>query len=259
MALGRWNRVKYLFLRFRIKLCYRVIKCAQDVQMRHSDLLLFLMAPRRESDTILPFTTTEFSIFYKAGEFHLSPTYFIDGLSTELWIFIWSFFFMFFLGLLVSVKVYRRFFRIDAMTVSDMAMFEMSFVATQTHALPTNEQERFLSWKIQMICQSIFHIVIACAFSAFILALLSIKTTEESFYSLDDFAVKRTHVICNYPGLDTEKYFSHYEGENLVPNEKFKGIYNEDVCILVLTRQNDAAICAHENVALVFPTWQFKE
>ena len=144
------------------------------------------------------------------------------------------------------------------MTIADIAMFEMNFVANQSHKLPTNEHEKFLSWKIQMICQAVFNIVIVCAFSVFILALLSIKTAEEPFHSLKDFVVKRTHVICNEPRLVTMRYFAN-TSDALEVWPQFEGILNTKSCTELFIARSDEQICTMENYAIVLPVYQFRE
>lgn len=231
------------------------------MQMKHADLLLLSIASISSEQSLLPFSSAETSIFYAAGEFELSPTYFIDGLTNELWAFIWSFFVLFFIGLLISVKVYRRFFRIPAMAVADVAMYEMNFVTTQNHRLPTDQHEKFLSWRIQMVCQSVFNIVIACAFSAFILALLSVKSAEEPFHTIQDFATKRTHVICNFPHSVTEEYFIDSINGKKYIKEEFSGIYNDESCKKVWNAvEKDVALCnGKKKMAIVIPSAQFQE
>ena len=233
--------------------------CVQMVAEKGFDIALQITGSNQPTWVALPFTTYEYSIFYKAGEFHLSPTYFIDGLSTQLWIFIWSFFFLFFIGLLISVKVYQKYFSLKNISVGDIAMYEMNFVTNQSHKLPTNKQEKFLSWRIQMICQSAFNIIIACAFSTFILALLSIKTTDEPFRSLNDFAVKRTHFICDYSLGPTKHEFM--KNDQLRP--EFEGIYNTESnnreCFTLLVVATDELLCKMDNFALITYSHRFKE
>ena len=239
-----------------VEFCSDHHSCIDMVTLKDYDISLLIIGPNEPTWVTLPFTTYEYSIFYKAGEFNLSPTYFIDGLSTQLWIFIWSFFFLFFLGLLVSVKIYRKYLGLREVSVGDIAMYEMNFVANQSHKLPTNKQEKFLSWRIQMICQSAFNIIIACAFSTFISALLSIKTAEDPFRSLNDFSVRRTHIICDYPLGPTR----HALMRNNQLKPEFKGIYkNDDTCLELFRARSDEFLCKMENFAIVSSPFQFEE
>ena len=234
-----------------------------SVKTKQADVCLSSVTPATPNFVLLPFIYFDFSIFYKAGEFHLSPTYFIDGLSTQMWIFIWSFFVLFSFGLLISVKTYQKFFKYRSVSISDVVMYEMNFVSNQSHVLPTNDYEKFLSWRIQMICQSVFNIIIACAFSTFILALLSIKTTDKQFHSLDDFVTKRTHVICNDPTGGTMDFFTNLKVSfgNLYYEVKpeFKGILNEKACGKLLNETNDELLCKLDNLALVASPDEFLE
>lgn len=212
------------------------------------------------NDAILPLISDEYAIFYKAGEFSLSPTYFIDGLSAKLWGFIWSFFFLFFVGLLISIKTYEKYFKTHRVSVGDVAMYQMNFVANQSHILATNQHEKFFSWRIQVICQAVFQIIIACAFSAFILALLSIKTTERKFESLDDFTIKKTHVICDSPYSTTNLFFLDIISRKFIVKPKFKGIYNQDLCWNIFIEKTDQSICeAVKPVAFVSSNDYFRE
>ena len=232
------------------------------MQRKEADVVVRLIKEEDMTETIMPYTETDYSIFYKAGEFQLSPTYFIDGLSTELWIFIWSYFLLFFLGLLISVKVYRRFLGVPQMTVSDVAMFEMNFVTNQSHELPTKEHEKFLSWKIQMICQSVFNIIIACAFSAFILTLLSIQTSNVSFKSLEDFSNRRTHMICGPNTYSTYGYFETVSANGSISKLKteFVGIFNDiQQCARPIFKRTDELLCKSGNLALIVPVNKFIE
>lgn len=238
--------------------CRSFTDCLWFVRKSKAEILLETWSTLGASTT-LPFTSQEYSIFYRAGDFALSPTYFIDGLSTELWIFIWSFFLVFFLGLLTSVKMYSKYFSHRRISAGDVAMYEMNFVTNQSHVMASSDHENFLSWRIQMICHSVFNIIMACAFSAFILALLSIKTTEDNFNSIEDFSSKRTHMICDFLFSSPSEKFINVHTDRRVKTE-FQGIYNGEGCQKILLEKTDQSICeANRTIAFVTSAELFRE
>lgn len=247
------------FRRFTTNYCGTLTECLDLVEAKQADILLLSLSPMEPQTSLMPHTSADYSIFYKAGEFNLNPTYFIDGMTTELWIYIWSFFFFFFLGLLVSVKVYRKFYHIHNITVSDTAMFQMNFILNQNHELPTNAHEKFVSWKIQILCQSVFNIVIACAFSAFIFALLSVQEAKIPFETFEDLSFKSSHVVCIYWYLPiTVRFTDNLGGDKLVKKE-FVGRFNTNSCNRVMREQSDEALCSENNLAFISPVYQFRE
>lgn len=247
--------------RTKISHCNDLENCYMLMHWKMADLFLSATILDNAQRTLLPFGVYKFAVLYKAGDFHLSPTYFIDGLSTTFLIFIWSFFFLFFLGLLISVQVYRRFFGIRNITISDIALYELNFVANQHHELPTIEHENFLSWNIQIICQYVFNIIISCAFSVFIFAMMSIKTTEDPFHTMRDIATKRTHVLCHQT-LPARQYLYGKDEEALsitTIRPEFKGIVNTEGCKQLLVELSDESICKNVNYALMITLHQFRE
>ena len=144
-----------------------------------------------------------YAVFYKAGEFHVSSTYFMDGLSTELWIYTWSAVFFMFFGFYISAKVYEKYFKVHS-TVVDVAFYQMNFITNQIVKSP---YDKFKAWRVQAMCGWFLNIIMMTAVFTFIIALLSVKTTVEPFHSLEDFARIKTHTICMPPDMIIQKYF----------------------------------------------------
>lgn len=127
----------------------------------------------------------------------------MDGLNTELWIYTWSAVLLMFIGFYISAKVYEKYFKVHS-TIVDVAFYQMNFISNQIVESP---YQRFLAWKVQSMFAWFFNIVMMTAVFAFIIALLSTKTTTEPFHSLEDFARIRSHAICLPPDIISQKYF----------------------------------------------------
>ena len=154
--------------------------------------------------TILPFMTTQYGIYYKINEFHVSPTFFIEGMSHDLWMFSFITLFLIFVGFLISSKLYCHYLK-RTWFISDVLIYQANFWCNQT---VTDYLDKFLSWRIQLINGFMFNIIIMTAFSAKFVGLMSIRHFEQPFNTLDDFATIRTHTLCLAPRLTPIKYFT---------------------------------------------------
>ena len=168
-----------------------------------SDVCLVDITDRTTEDTILPFTSGQYGVYYKIKEFHVSPTFFIDGMSHDLWMFSFITLFLIFVGFLISTKLYCQYLK-RTWIISDVFIYQANFWCNQT---VTNYLDKFLSWRIQLINGFMFNIIIMTAFSAKFVGLMSIRHFEQPFNTLEDFATLRTHTLCIPPNLTPIKYF----------------------------------------------------
>lgn len=131
-------------------------------------------------------------MFYKAGEFHVSSTYFLDGLSSQLWMCTWSMVLLAFIGFYALAKTYQKYFKVQS-SIVDVAFYQLNFISNQ---YVESAYQRFLAWKVLTMSGWFFNIVMMTASFTFIVSLLSIKKAPVLFENLDDFARIRSHVIC---------------------------------------------------------------
>ena len=146
--------------------------------------------------------STQYGIYYKIKEFHVSPTFFIDGMSHDLWMFSFITLFLIFVGFLISTKLYCHYLK-RTWFISDVFMYQANFWCNQT---VTNYLDKFLSWRIQLINGFMFNIIIMTAFSAKFVGLMSIRHFEQPFNVLEDFATLRTHTLCVPASLTPLRY-----------------------------------------------------
>ena len=170
-------------------------QCLGSVLYNFSDLSIVPVAQSLKSNTLLPFMTSEYGVYYKIKEFHVSPTFFIDGMSHDLWMFSFITLFLIFVGFLTSTKVHCQFLK-RSWVISDVFMYQANFWCNQP---VTNYLDKFLSWRIQLITGFVFNIIIMTAFSAKFVGLMSIRHFEQPFSTMEDFAVMKTHSLCVSP------------------------------------------------------------
>ena len=166
-------------------------------------LCLIAIGDSTTEDKILPFRINQYGIYYKINEFHVSSTFFIEGMSHDLWMFSFITLFLIFIGFLISSKIYCHYLK-RTWLISDVFMYQANFWCNQT---VTDFLEKFPSWKIQLINGFMFNIIIMTAFTAKFVGLMSIRHFEQPFNSLEDFATLRTHTLCLNPRLTPMQYF----------------------------------------------------
>ena len=127
----------------------------------------------------------------------------MDGLSTELWIYTWSTVVLMFIGFYISAKVYEKYFKVHS-TIVDVAFYQLNFITNQIVESP---YERFKAWRLQTMSAWFFNIIMMTATFTLIIALLSVKTTNEPFHSLEDFAKIRSHTVCLATDMITQNFF----------------------------------------------------
>ena len=142
-------------------------------------------------DSFLPFTTSQYGIYYKINTFHVSPTFFVNGMSNDLWMFSFITFFLIFVGFLISSRLYCYYLK-RTWFISDVFIFQANFWCNQT---VTDYLDKFLSWRIQLINRYMFNIIIMTAFTAKFVALMSIRYFEQPFTTLEDFTTVRSHSL----------------------------------------------------------------
>lgn len=168
-----------------------------------TDLCLIEVSDTTSEDTILPFLTSRYGIYYKINEFHVSPTFFVDGMSHDLWMFSFLTLFLIFAGFLISSKLYCYYLK-RTWYISDVFMYQANFWCNQ---IVKDNLENFPSWKIQLINGFMFNIIIMTAFTAKFVGLMSIRHFEQQFNSLEDFAKLKTHTLLLNDRLIAMKYF----------------------------------------------------
>ena len=171
--------------------------------MNMTDLCLIQVSYATAEESILPFTTVQYGIYYQIKEFHVSSTFFIDGMSYDLWMFSFITLFLIFVGFLISSRLYCHYLK-RTWFISDVIIYQANFWCNQT---VTDYLDKFLSWRIQLINGYIFNIIIMTAFTAKFVGLMSIRHFEQPFNTLEDFATLRSHSLCMQIRLTPMKYF----------------------------------------------------
>lgn len=164
---------------------------------------LISVTDRTTSDSLMPFISTDYAIYYKITDFHVSSTYFAEGLSSELWIYSLLACIGIFIGFLITSKVHCYFLK-KAWLISDIFMYQANFWYNQTVSYFLNT---VLSWKIQLLNATVFNIILMTAFSAKFVSLMSIRHFEQPFNNLEDFAQLKTHQICVPYEMKPMQYF----------------------------------------------------
>lgn len=166
---------------------------------------LISVTDRTTSDSLMPFISTEYGIYYEITDFHVSSMYFVDGLSSELWIYSLMACIAIFIGFLITSKVHCYFLK-RAFLITDIFMYQANFWYNQTVSYFL---ETVLSWKIQLLNATVLNIIIMTAFSAKFVSLMSIRHFEQPFNNLEDFAQLRTHHLCVPFEMKPMQYFIH--------------------------------------------------
>ena len=251
-ALNSTNSISFRF-KFRT---YRDVKnCLMRVWANETDLCLIEISDRTTENTILPFTIGQYGIYYKINEFHVSSTFFIEGMSHDLWMFSFITLFLIFVGFLISTKLYCHYLK-RSWLISDVFIYQANFWCNQT---VFSYLDNFLSWRIQLINATMFNIILMTAFSAKFVGLMSIRHFEQPFNSLEDFTTLKTHSLCISPLLIPMKYFLQHNNVNgnvhgISP--KWKEILNPPLCAPSFKDFHEE-ICKHDKVAIVYPNHQY--
>ena len=190
-----------------------------SVERNISDVCLVQVTGLTTDESVLPFMSVKYGVYYKIKEFHVSSTFFIEGMSHDLWMFSFITLFLIFVGFLISTKVYCHYLK-RTWIISDVFMYQANFWCNQT---VTNYLDKFLSWRIQLINGFMFNIIIMTAFSAKFVGLMSIRHFEQPFNTLEDFATLRTHTLCVPPRSRPMTYFlkKDYVSTNFNFNNQF--------------------------------------
>ncbi|CAO1360900.1 unnamed protein product [Diamesa serratosioi] len=257
MMLFLWRNVKVLKgLNAGVIMFENSLDCFDSILWNVTDICLVTVTDRTTDTSILPFMTIQYGIYYKIKEFHVSPTFFIDGMSHDLWMFSFITLFLIFLGFLITSKLYCHYLK-RTWFISDVFLYQANFWCNQT---VEDYLEKFLSWRIQLINGFIFNLIIMTAFTAKFVGLMSIRHFEQPFSTLEDFATLKSHSLCMVENLSPIKYFLEsnpiFESdlEDLV-YPKWKNILNPEVCQQYGSIYK--GICANENLAFVCAANQF--
>ena len=174
-----------------------------SVLWNKSDVCLYPVGTRTSVDSLMPHFKTDYAIYYKINEFHVSSTFFLEGLTFELWMYCVVTFIGLFLGFMVLARAYNHYLKLKNST-SKVALYQANFICNQA---VSDYLEKFLSWRILVITGFIFNCIFMVAFTAKFITNMSIKHFDQPFNNLEDFARLRTHAICLGPTLDPMKYF----------------------------------------------------
>ena len=174
-----------------------------SVLWNRSDVCLFPAGSRTMKDSLLPHFKTDYAIYYKINEFHVSSTFFLEGLTFELWMYCVATFIGLFLGFMVLARTYNYYLKLKNSAVK-VALYQANFICNQT---VSDYLDKFLSWRILVITGFMFNCIFMVAFTAKFITNMSTRHFEQPFNNLDDFARLRTHTICVFPNLDPIYYF----------------------------------------------------
>ena len=173
------------------------------VVSNRSDICLHPVGSRSSVDSLLPHIKTDYAIYYKINEFHVSSTFFLEGLTFELWMYCVVTFIGLFLGFMILARAYNHFIKLKD-SVSKVALYQSNFICNQA---VSDYLEKFLSWRVLVITGFMFNCIFMVAFTAKFITNMSIRHFDQPFKNLEDFARLRTHAICLVPTLDPIKYF----------------------------------------------------
>ena len=192
--------------------------CLVSVMLNMTDVCLIQVTDTTTDGSILPFTSGQYGVYYQIQDFHVSSTFFIDGMSHDLWMFSFITLFLIFVGFLISSRLYCHYLK-RSWFISDVFIYQANFWCNQT---VTDYLDKFLSWRIQLINGYIFNIIIMTAFTAKFVGLMSIRHFEQPFNSLEDFTTLRTHSLCIQSRLTPMKHFLNKDAVSmLLFSEKF--------------------------------------
>ena len=186
------------YLNFRVKLVMKpnFHQSILSVFSNKSDVNLYTV-PMSISDSILHFIPTDYAIYYKIDHLFVSSTFFLEGLSFELWIYCVATYVGIFIGFIVLSKVYCYYLKNDY-SLSEVMLYQGNFICNQSVNI---FWDKLLAWRVLVISGFIFNCIFMIAFSAKFIALMSILHFDQPFNSLEDFATLRTHTLCMDPVL----------------------------------------------------------
>ena len=219
-----------------------------------SDVSLVLLNSRSMSDSLMPFMRTEYGIYFKINEFHVSSTYFLEGLTFELWMYFLATFIGLFIGFMVLARVYNHYLKLKNSTVK-VALYQANFICNQT---VSDYLEKFLSWRVLVITGFMLNCIFMVAFTAKFITNMSIKHFEQPFHELEDFARLKTHFICVQHNMFPIVNFLVQEKKFVKKvHPKWKDILNPPMCEDFMKNYPEN-ICKYNNVALIYPISSFE-
>ena len=205
------------------------------------------------SESLMPLMITEYGIYYKIKEFHVSSIYFLEGLTFELWMYCVVTFIGLFLGFLVLARAYNHYLKLKN-SVTKVALYQANFICNQT---VSDYLDKFLSWRILTITGFIFNCIFMVAFTAKFITNMSIRHFDQPFHELEDFARLKTHNICLPPIILPMVNFQVIEkGYAKTIQPKWKDIINPPMCKDFMKKYTEN-ICKDNNVAFIHPIHMF--
>ena len=184
-----------------------VYEAYASVVSNYSDVCLHPVGTSSSKNSLLPHFKTDYAIYYKINEFHVSSTFFLEGLTLELWMYCVVTFIGLFLGFMVLARAYNHYLKLKNST-SKVALYQSNFICNQA---VSDYLDKFLSWRILVITGFIFNCIFMVAFTAKFITNMSIRHFDQPFNELEDFARLRTHSLCMNPSLDPIKHFQKDE------------------------------------------------
>ncbi|CAO1423181.1 unnamed protein product [Diamesa serratosioi] len=235
------------------KIVRSYIDILESITFNKSDVGLVLLKQRAISESLMPFMIAEYGIYYKIKDFYVSPLFFLEGLTFQLWMYCVSTFIGIFIGFMILARVYNHYLKLKNSS-SKVVLYQANFICNQR---VSDYLDKFLSWRILVITGFIFNCIFMVAFTAKFITNMSIQHFEQPFNNLEDFARLRTHVICIPANMLIMKNFRI--NKNGYPNTihpKWKDILNPPMCKDFMTKYTEN-ICNDNNVAFIYPTHMF--
>ncbi|CAO1437890.1 unnamed protein product [Diamesa hyperborea] len=206
------------------------------------------------TDSLMPFMIWKYGIYYKIKDFHVSSTYFLEGLTFELWMYCVGTFIGLFLGFMILARAYNHYLKLKN-SVTKVALYQANFICNQA---VSDYLEKFLSWRILVITGFIFNCIFMVAFTAKFITNMSIRHFDQPFHELEDFARLKTHNICLPDDMSPMTNFvvDTKEFENTI-QPKWKDILNPPMCKNFIQNYTKE-LCKENNFALIYPVHMFK-
>ena len=213
-------------LKIKVKV-YNSTYAFSRVVSNYSDICLHPVGSRTSVDSLLPHVKTDYAIYFKINEFHVSSTFFLEGLTFELWMYCVVTFIGLFLGFMVLARAYKHYLKLKNST-SKVALYQANFICNQA---VSDYLDKFLSWRVLVITGFMFNCIFMVAFTAKFITNMSIKHFDQPFNELEDFARLRSHTLCLNPTLDPIKYFRKDKVSRKIMNRIRKSALIDEICI----------------------------
>ncbi|CAO1423104.1 unnamed protein product, partial [Diamesa serratosioi] len=134
-------------LKTKLETFEKTIDAYLSILSNNSDICLHPVGPRSMEDTLLPHFQTDYAIYYKIKDFNVSSTFFLEGLTFELWMYCVVTFIGLFLGFMILSRAYNHYLKLKNSSCK-IVLYQANFICNQA---VSDYLDKFLSWRILKI------------------------------------------------------------------------------------------------------------